>query len=117
MKKRQQHFIVSSTFEAIFGLKDLVHENDVGTDVEYRGEAFGPFPKGMDFVMLHLLSVNDNVAWLSSTGGEMVFGVLSKDCYPHWYIETKPSWLDKQPPIDSWSLTPVERTRPDSWTK
>jgi hypothetical protein len=59
----------------------------VGHDIKYRGNAMGPFPKGIDFVVARLESVCGSAAFIK-TGGTYdcpkIWGVKVEDCYEHW---------------------------------
>lgn len=67
----------------------MVHESDIGTQIEYRGRSLGVFPRGMTHVLMKLIDVKGDAAFLSSTSGDNIFGVNAEDCYPSWYIETQ----------------------------
>lgn len=43
----------------------------------------------MTHVLMKLIDVKGDAAFLSSTSGDNIFGVNAEDCYPSWYIETQ----------------------------
>lgn len=57
----------------------MIHQSDVGQTIEYRGDAMGVFPRGIDSVSITLVSLLGEAAFLQSQTG-MLFGVLASDC-------------------------------------
>lgn len=57
----------------------MVNSLHVGMKVEYRGDALGKFPKGIEHVVLTLVSICNDAAFLEAANGRL-FGVSLKDC-------------------------------------